>query len=44
MTAIILIELLLLLAIIGGAWWFSTKRFKDAQEWRARKSEIAYLL
>ena len=44
MTAIIWLELLLLGAIGFCAYWFGTKKFKDMQEWRARKSEIAHLL
>lgn len=44
MTAIIALEILLLAGIAFSAYWFSTKKFKDMQEWRARKSEIAYLL
>lgn len=44
MTAIIALEILLLASIVFCSYWFGTKKFKDMQEWRARKSEIAYLL
>ena len=44
MTAIIFVEILLLAGVIGFVFWFNTKKYKDMQEWRARKSEIAYLL
>ena len=44
MTAIILVEILLLAGMIGLVFWFNTKKYKDMQEWRARKSEIAHLL
>ena len=43
MTAIIFVEILLLAGVIGFVFWFNTKKYKDMQEWRARKSEIAYL-
>lgn len=44
MTAIIFIEILLLAGMVGLVFWFNTKKYKDMQEWRARKSEIAHLL
>ena len=44
MTAIIFVEILLLAGMIGLVFWFNTKKYKDMQEWRARKSEIAHLL
>ena len=44
MTAIICVEILLLAGMIGLVFWFNTKKYKDMQEWRARKSEIAHLL
>ena len=44
MTAIIFVEILLLAGVIGFVFWFNTKKYKDMQEWRARKSEIAHLL
>ena len=44
MTAIIFVEILLLAGMVGLVFWFNTKKYKDMQEWRARKSEIAHLL
>jgi hypothetical protein len=44
MTAIIIVEILLLAGIVGLVFWFNTKKYKDMLEWRARKSEIAHLL
>ena len=44
MTAIIFVEILLLAGMIGLVFWLNTKKYKDIQEWRARKSEIAHLL
>ena len=44
MTAIIIVEILLLAGMVGLVFWFNTKKYKDMQEWRARKSEIAHLL
>ena len=44
MTVIIFVEILLLAGVIGFVFWFNTKKYKDMQEWRARKSEIAHLL
>ena len=44
MTAIIIVEILLLVGMAGFVFWFNTKKYKDMQEWRARKSEIAHLL
>lgn len=44
MTAIIFVEILLLAGMVGLIFWFNTKKYKDIQEWRARKSEIAHLL
>ena len=36
MTAIIIVEILLLAGMIGLVFWFNTKKYKDMQEWRAR--------
>ena len=44
MTAIIIVEILLLAGMAGLVCWFNTKKYKDMLEWRARKSEIAHLL
>lgn len=44
MTAIIIIEILLIVGMISFVCWFNTNKYKDMQEWRARKSEIASLL
>ena len=44
MTAIIFVEILLLAGMAGFVFWFNTKKYKEMQEWRARKSEIAHLL
>ena len=44
MTAIIIFETLLLAGMVGLVFWFNTKKYKEMQEWRARKSEIAHLL
>ena len=44
MTAIIFVEILLLAGMVGLVFWFNTKKYKEMQEWRARKSEIAHLL
>ena len=44
MTAIIIVEILLLVGMAGFVFWFNTKKYKEMQEWRARKSEIAHLL
>lgn len=44
MTAIMIIEILLLAGMVGLIVWFNSAKYKDMQEWRARKSEIASLL
>ena len=44
MTAIIIVEILLLVGMAGFVFWFNTKKYKEMQDWRARKSEIAHLL
>ena len=44
MTAIVIVEILLLAGVIGFVFWFNTKKYNEMQEWRARKSEIAHLL
>ena len=44
MTAIIFVEILLLAGMAGFVFWFNTKKYKEMQEWRARKAEIAHLL
>ena len=44
MTGIIAIEIVLLLGLVAGVFWFNSKKHKDVKEWRDRKAEIASLL
>ena len=44
MTGIIAIEIVLLLGLVAGVFWFNSKKYKDVKEWRDRKAEIASLL